>query len=589
MKDLRFLINGSEIDMGNNTMVFTYKNPMFEEIGSHSLPLQIPRKRHNDGILKTFHSGSASLSSRYSAQLYIGALPFQGEFVLSSINDRYYEGHFTTGNSTFRDMVKEVKLSDLDYTEVIYGTETVSFTDALTAAAKSSYPTHNYTCFPMLDPQYYEQDPFAYNAMINPWSYHPTNPDLEAFYASSSRNLTLLYAPSFYLCFVIKKVFDAFGYAIETNEFYDDSELRTLVVVNFNTLGEVDTTYRQYDLKFSDALPPISINDFLSGIEKLFNVTFFVSDASKLVNIKKNTSVIKSIPVGNLRLTSREVQPEENKGFKLSYTMDSNDPFSSISEIGEYELGITVDNEEDLDDYNANDYPNKLAKISNNDLYYISKLTDAETDTWSWEKLTKDFFDYIEGDGDLEINSIANPVLTDNDFLYCWFGTGLKEFAIFPKVEISCINSNGIQEFKTFETLRLLFYRGVVPSGGAYLNPDNIEGNYPLATPDVWRPKGLTNPARFGRIKITNANQALRWDGDYGLYKTHWKDYLYWYQNLKRAAKDHYDMSLQEFLAINFWEKYQAGNISLLFRSIELEIDFVTDSCRFGECEVYLG
>ncbi|MCK5134889.1 MAG: hypothetical protein KAR19_03815 [Bacteroidales bacterium] len=589
MKNIRFVINGSAVDMGNGSMSFQYNNPMFGDVGSHSLPIPVPRNKKNDAVLNTFHPGSIAPTKRFPAQLFIGALPFQGEFVLSSITEKYYEGHFTTGNSTFRDLVTDVKLSDIDYTEEIAGSSTVSFTVALEAAARSSHPTYNYTCFPMLAPNYYDGNPFAYSLIINPWGYHNV-PGLEGFIAYNGRDLGLIYAPSFYLCFVIQKIFDTYGYTIESNDIYDDTEMRTLVIPNFNTLGIVDSTYLQYDLKFADALPPIGINDFITNLEKMLNLTFFVSEKGKTVNIKKNTSIIKSLPEKRLRLLSRELQPEEHDGFVLNYIMDPDDSHAQITPIDDYELGITVDNKEDLSSYAASNYPNKLAKISNNDLYYLSKLSDAATDTWTWEVLTKDFFKYSEGGKGLEIITEANPILTDNDNLYTYLTSPLyPAHALFPRVEKSSMSSDGSQEYKTFSSLRLLFYRGIVDSGGLITNPGYQVGQYPLASPDVYRPQGLTSPNRYGRTKITSANMSLRWGGTYGLYETNWKDYLYWFQNIKRPAKDYYDMSLQEFISIDFWKKYQAGDLSFLFRSINLEVDFARDTCRIGECEVYLS
>lgn len=590
MQTLRFSINGQDLDMGKTRVRYSRNNPMFEELGSHTLPFKILRNLHNEAILKSNNAAFVSPINKLDAILHIGPVQLRGELVKQSSNDLYYDCYFTTGNSTFRAKVRNVNMNDLDYTEVIPGSGSVSFTDALTASAYSSYPTYNYTCFPILAPNYYNESPWTYNAMINPWSYHPTNPSLVGFYPSTSRGLDLLYAPTFYLCFVIQKIFDLFGYSIANNDILDNTELKTLVIPNFNTQGKVDTTFRQYDLTFADALPPVSINDFIEFLENEFNLTFFISDISKLVHIKKNTPIIKAAPTKRLELISREQELEDSiDGFTLSYAMDSEDSFSKITAIDDYVLGLTIDNKTDLSSFPAGSYKNKLAKITNNDLYYLSKLTDASTDTWAWEELTKDYFDYKEGQGDFEKHSEANPILTDNDYIYCYYGGGLYEFALFPKVGLSCINSVGLQEYKTFSSLRLLFYRGVVTGGGSFWNPSNVQSVYPLASPDVYRAKGLTSPKRYGREKLSSANQSLKWDGSYGLYETHWKDFLYWYINLRKFATDLYELAFEEIFGINFWEKYQAGDVSVLFRSMEIEFDFGSDAVNPGKCEVYIS
>ena len=92
---------------------------------------------------------------------------------------------------------------------------------------------------------------------------------------------------------------------------------------------------------------------------------------------------------------------------------------------------------------------------------------------------------------------------------------------------------------------------------------------------------------------LLSENHSGQYDfglGDtYGLYNTHWKDYLYWWQSIKRPAKDYYAMSLQELLSVKFWEKYRADGQNFLFRNINLEIDFARDIIRIGECDIYLS
>jgi hypothetical protein len=590
----RLTVSGENLDLGDARISIRRTNPMFEDVGSYSLPFSIPRTKRNEQILKLNNAAIHSGTRSFDAIIYVGPIPIYGELVITDVYESVYETYFTTGNSTFRSKVQNIMLNDLDYTEEIEGSAVLSFTEALTTAAKSSYPTYNYTCFPMMAPDYYDTDVFFRTPLINPWSYNQNYPDQAKFVESGVRSFEHMYAPSFYLCFVIQKIFDLFGYSIENNEIYDDAELRTLVIANVNTLGLTDTTFKQYDLKFSKALPQISISEFISSLEKLFNVTFFISEESKIVNIKKNTPIIKGSPLKKLILLSRALEKENIlNGFKLSYTMDPNDSFSRITPIDRYELGLTVDNKTDLTLYDnrASEYPGQLAYVSNNSLYYVSKIVDESADTWEWQVLTQDFFDYIDDQGEYLVETSANPILTDNDYIYDYAdGSGdTKEYAIFPRVGITLRDNDGIQEYTTFETLRLLFYRGVINGGGGVFNPDDEYSRYPLASSDVFRAKGLSIPNRYGIEKISSANMSLRWDGTYGLYNSHYKDYMYWYINLRKKATDVYHLSVAEIFQIKFFEKYQADGVSVLFRSMELEIDFANDTVTAGKCEVYIS
>lgn len=585
MKNIRFVIAGIEMQMASESMSLQMNNPMFVDVGSHSLPLKISRTPHNDAALEGFHPGSLSTSMRFPAQLYLGARPFYGEWITSTRKDQFYEGHFTTGISTFRDAVRNKKLTDLDYTESISGPPSGFFPDELNNAAANTYPTYNYTCFPIRTPDFFDPYEETFNTMMNPWSFMHDNSD----YLGFVKNYPQRYAPSFYLCFVISKVFSEFGYAIESNDFYNDNELRTLAVTNINS-GYVGMVTEQYDLRFSEALPAIEINEFISGLEKLFNVTFFINDQSNSVVIKKNTAIIKSLPTRTLALVRREII-QENKpdGFNLEYNFEQGDSFSTISSIEGLVIGITVANVEDLSGYLAASYPNQLARVTNHDLYFVSKRDSDGPAGWDWAEYTRDFFKYSESSGELNINSNVNPVLTEADIIEDIYSAGsYQEHAIIPRTNITSINSFGWQKFKSFDSLRLLFYRGLIASGGNVDNPALQECNYPLASPDVYRAYSVAANT-FGRTKIPSANQTLRWGGTYGLYETNWKDYLYWLLKIKRSAIDYYDISQEEFLRLNPWEKYQAGGQSVLFRTINLEIDFANDSLQVGECEVYLS
>ncbi|MDA3821738.1 MAG: hypothetical protein PF450_03870 [Bacteroidales bacterium] len=586
----RIQIGNKDLDVGSAKVSFKRTNPMFEEVGSYTLPFDIPRTKWNEEVLKLNDIAAFSIINTYDTTIYIGPIPIYGQLVITKVYNKYYEAHFYAGNSTFRTKVKDINLSDLDYTELIAGSISVSFTDELNAAALSSFPTYNYTCFPMLAPNYYQENPFVFNPMMNPWTYDPSDPEKYGFFSSSTRGMELLFAPSFYLCFVIRKVFDLFGYVIESDDFYNDAELRTLVIANFNTQGENDTTFREYELKFSDALPEIKISDFLTSLEKLFNITFFISDISRTVNIKKNTSIIKSVPVKKLELLSREFNVEEKlDGFELGYVFDSEDSFPTIKSIDGYSVSVTVNNYSDLGSIAASSYKNKLAKVVYEDTYYLSTILDSAADTWEWKEFSKDYFNYKSEGGEFSIESAANPILTDNDFIYKYYDGSVKEFAILPIVNNSSINNLGLQEYKTFASLRLLFYRGIVVGGGLSTNPAVVESEYPLATPDVYRAQGLSSPVRFSRSKLASANQSLEWAGDYGLYITHWKDYFYWYVNLRKSATDEYSLSFSEFFSLDFFNKYMADGVTLLIRSMEIEIDFGTDTVVAGQCEVYVS
>lgn len=580
---LRFEIEGKIVELGSTVISHRMNNPMFEDVGSYSLPFTIPATNYNKSILNRN-------TRTYSATVFIGAWPIYGAYIMETSDDDIFEGYFTTGNSVFRSKVDGVLLSDLSHTEIIPGSASLSFTEALTAAANSSFPTYNYTCFPMLNPEYYNEDPFTRHQVINAWTFDPENTDADRFWNFHSLDVERLFAPSFYLVFVLQRLFSEYGYSIESNAILDDTELKTLVIPNMNTKGPLSSTMQNYELSFEDALPPVEINKFISAIEDAFNLTVFISDISRTVHIVKNTGIVKSQAEKKLTLQKRVHNIEEKAdGYSLAFEKPSGDSFYNIADTDNYSLGLSVFNKEDISYYPASSFKNQLCKVVNNDIYYLSKLTNSKPETWEWEYLGKDYQDGKNGKGDFQRSIGFAPVLTDNDYIYDLNTPGPQEFALLPKVEVSCYNSADMQEYRTFESLRLLFYRGIVTAGGDILDPNDQVATYPLASPDVYKAKGQIGPARYGRDKIPSANQALKWDGQYGLYETHYKDYIYWYSNIRKSATDQYLLSLEEILAIQFWKKYQAGNQSVLIRSMNLKLDFTNNQVILEDCDVFLS
>jgi hypothetical protein len=582
----KIIVNNTSLDLGDAKVDFKRSNPMFETTGSYSLPFQIPRTKKNENVLQLKHVAVHERTISWECTIMIGPVPMYGKLVIKNGPKDYYECYFTTGDSTFRSQIKGVKLTDIDYTEEITGSGTVSFCAELELAARSSYPTYNYTCFPLRADEFFEDDP-AYNIFINPWGFDSTTPANTGFDADGDLQAQVPFAPSFYLCFVLQKIFDEYGYAIHTNEIYADAEMRTLVVVNVNTKGYFDT-YRQYDLRFEDALPDITIADFISDIEKIFNLTFFIDDLSRSVLIKKNTPIILSTPVKTLSLVNRNAEFTEVDGYRLHYNNDPDDAYSEIKSIDGYELGLAVANKSDLTHNAASSYKNQLCEVYNEYCYYLSKLTDPVADTWEWELFTKDFFDYKEDGEQFEITSNANPLAMDSYVLES-FDAGGQEYALFPRTKFQVYSSNGYKLYRTFSTLRLLFYRGIIDSGGKTGDPETVNAEYPLASSDVYRPKANISPESYGDTKITGADMSLRWGGTYGLFQTHYKDFIYWWINLRKPAIDTYHLTPQEIFSLNFWEKYRAGDVSVLIRNMEIEIDFANDTVTAGRCEVYIS
>lgn len=103
--------------------------------------------------------------------------------------------------------------------------------------------------------------------------------------------------------------------------------------------------------------------------------------------------------------------------------------------------------------------------------------------------------------------------------------------------------------------LRLLFYRG--------WQPDSFGNPYPMGSADVYNLNG----------KIEEANRSLYWDGEFGLYEKAWKEWLWWWINIRREVTFRKVMDINDLIKINFSKKYKVNGVAYLLQEVDVTLE----------------
>lgn len=123
---------------------------------------------------------------------------------------------------------------------------------------------------------------------------------------------------------------------------------------------------------------------------------------------------------------------------------------------------------------------------------------------------------------------------------------GTNDFFVFLETKELFVNEPG---------KRFLFYRGI--------QWDSLHGSYPLGTPDVYDQEGN---------KIAEANLALKWEGEYGLYNQLWKPVIENFILKTRTVEIERLFTAVEIRNFDFSEKVRVKGVDYLVKEIKIPI-----------------
>lgn len=115
-----------------------------------------------------------------------------------------------------------------------------------------------------------------------------------------------------YLMYYIRKLPELLGYTLDYNSLINDSRAKKMYLIN-----SVES------LSYSDALPDMTITEFIQAIENFFNVTFVIDKNTKKLSIHTLSSSIANktkIKINNVLDRYTRDLSEDSKSIKLDFT-----------------------------------------------------------------------------------------------------------------------------------------------------------------------------------------------------------------------------------------------------------------------------
>lgn len=575
----------------------TFRNPMFSNQGTASLPLQLPGA--NAQKLLYPHNLNKRAKTSFAADInFAGTNLFRGKLEIEETTNNDIQGFFASGKGEFASLIKDKYLTDIDDYEIISNVGQGIDTIGNISQYVDQYPTRNLVFFPVYMPNYPEANDLDANfKVLNDWD--AVN---QQFREPSGLNFMMpQFAPSYFLCYVVKTIFSKAGYSIVENCLFDN--FRQLVIFNYNPHKFFPGI--EYRASFSADLPHMLISDFIKSIENLLCCTFFINDKLKQVNImlKKDlvlsskyfadytNKVYKPKSINHASVIKGVTLKAENSGITIKTDVTIFDTFNELSDIN-YTPQIG----------------DKFYITTENTIYSFDKT--EEHPTGEYVKYTYYYIDYSEGDASLAFETKAGTLSTKemsspdyNLIPEC----EAERKIFFPPAALPSVQPN------KNEGLALLWYYGLMDN---VLNPDI---DYVVDT--TTERDEIANPV-YGDLCYVRANktvydfttewhsnpmsayisypfasgynyyldavegyipttQSMSWHGTYGLVNQYWKHFLYYLQNIYREITVGLNLTVVDLQNIDFSKKIRINNRNYFIK--EIPVTFKGKSIKVGE------
>ncbi len=482
-----------QITINYNFNLFT-----FEEVeGSWALPFSLPPTAKNLKLLVIIATGTLKVE----------------------VANTMIEGHIEIGNGNFWGLTKDKKLNELplgkDFTPSVSGEEY----NYLNNSNANEYPDYDYAMYQIYAPNFHE--------VVNS----------QPVYINYSYGIKI---PQPYLSFVLKLMFEYFGYTLLPDNFIDNSEFKQLCITTLSGNVAIEYPPVKHYFRFWD-LPPVGIQELIIAIEKLLCVRFVFSHYEKTVNI---------IDL-NQALTSAQYTDITNIASPPSNTVYEDDDAYVLKQITDTEDAYAVSNKENDFDVTTESYISDFTIPEPN----VSKTEHPVECTYLAEDTYKTF--------NLGSDPENNPTLFTYTKMLC------------PRTDYV------LTEEKPKPPIKLIFYRG--------LRPDNRYTKHD-AYPDIYPVPGYTYPYATASnlddqgIKMEGCEHTLYWAGEYGLFEKRWKNYFFWLQNIKHTEERNIDFSATQIQNLKPEAKERIDGTNYIVN--KMEVSYSID--RMLECNTQL-
>lgn len=563
---IQFFINNIEIVLPEDAEVETVEeNPLITRNGEFSMDITTSLlEGKNARAFKHINRLNQSIvQMEGDARMLLNGRVRNGKYTVLKVTNTNVTWQFISGNSEIIYVTSDSKkIWELDF-----GTETeITYERALASITNPSY-TNKFVCVPVK---------FS-NCISN---------DYEVEDWSRNRNGIIIGVKNIvmhpYLLYYVNKLPELLGFTLNTNVLNSDPRAQMEFIAN-----------RVQSLNYSDALPDITVEEFISAIEYGFNVVFNFNSTTKTLDIINTKSHISGKKIVALKTAIDDFEKEpsktvyrfsidklnyeiENTGFmkylKLSDDIIKKSTFSTFSNTTEL---INSLSEADKNKF-------KIYVTSNNNRQYVF-CSEPEVSVYSRiVPATTGFLVHVNKlranteNGENEFTSKISPltyVYAEKLYTFREYQGGDYDYnAAYQLPEInsqieSVDSQNIIQSIETSvkkiqraDKIEVGLYNGLISPLGEGSEPGGISG-YPISfidtLPEFWLPKlslgrpGLPLAAAYFNEWVMNvyqivATQTLRIIGSDGVFENYYQDNLKFDTNFIYTSKtvDNNDLSI---------------------------------------------
>ena len=593
---LKIEIAGQAIDLfPDSSVAWELKNPMFEDTGSHSWTMSLPETPANKKIFgfparltkATLMQADVPFSLYHS-----GLLLFIGTATVKETKKGTIEVYFKTGSGDLNNNIKDKSLRDFEYGgSLLSYFNTPALQSYLLAQSADIFPTSKVAVFPLknegqslngppTDAWIEQNDRYTQNSFETTWTPIPGGAATNAFTFNSN------IFP--YLAHVLPYILNETGFMLQNDPFLFYPELKRLCIVTNNEQPFLIWPGPTMELKVKNFMPGSNASELFIGLKSLFGLLFFANHNSGRVVSMFWKEIFASADLEDWTdksLKTIETSIEELVHLSYKFEADGADGYYStrVKEIDPAKVLSSAANYASLP--STGNFIGDLRLVTSEDVYYEWVFINEETGTMQWSFFSININKNL-GKGD-SISSKISPVI-QNHWLRSTKNTTYNPYDYYlritdfftPRMDMK-VNKKGE---RTECGIRFAFYRG-------YQNVQENFFHYVIGTPSAVG--SLNTPVPFGThdvyapdgTKIPEANLALKWDGQYGLYENFWKEYAEWHATRRRMVTRYIMLTAADLASLKMYRKVRIDGVNFFIKSISVTIK--TNGIMPAKVEMY--
>lgn len=265
---LQLIIDGKKAVLNPDTsLAVRLKNILIaerEEDTTYPFTLPIENNRHIFKFPDLINSNS--FKRNYTGYVLFG--PYRvlsGEVVVTDISETEIELYVSTNNRSFWGKFGAKFLDEFDI-----GAEAWSY-DSFNASLRMYKP---YVCVQLYDPSFSVAG--YIQGFYNRWKM------VDVCLQKTQNGIKNNICPFMRLTEVVKLIFSAAGYVIQSNAMNDVDGFKDIIIVFRHTFSEPST------FSYNEVLPHVTIRNFLDECSRKFGFAFFINEANKTVVIRSS-------------------------------------------------------------------------------------------------------------------------------------------------------------------------------------------------------------------------------------------------------------------------------------------------------------